>query len=107
MWQNMESKDNNNKGNIKDKKTIKFHGQEVENIVLLYLQKIRNEPDKTTIEEFDAIKDLQACDTINVQVVSEFVTITFYKDEKTNSIVHRELIPTNRVEHIWIRDMQT
>jgi hypothetical protein len=90
----------------KNKKTIKFHGQEVEDVALLYLQKMRDKPDVIAIEEFDAAKDPEICETVNIQVVSEFVTITFYKDEKVNSIVRRELIPVHRVEHIWIKDLQ-
>lgn len=89
----------------RNKRTIKFHGQEVEDVVVRYL---RDKQDATTtIEEFDAAKDPQVCETVNIQVVSEFVTITFYKDEKANSIVRRELIPVHRVEHVWVRDLQT
>lgn len=73
-------------------------------MVVRYAQRTGGKPE--TIEEFDAEKDPQVCETINVQVVSEFVTITFYRDEKTNSIVKRELIPTHRVEHIGVRDLQ-
>jgi hypothetical protein len=51
-------------------------------------------------------KDPDVCETINVQVVSEFVTITFYRDEEANSIIKRELIPTRKVEHIEVRDLQ-
>jgi hypothetical protein len=85
-------------------KMIKFHGQEVQDVVVRYVQRMHGKPE--TIEEFDAEKDPEVCETINIQVVSEFVTITFYKDEKTNSIVRRELIPTHRVEHMDIRDLQ-
>ncbi len=87
-----------------EKKVIKFHGLEVDNVTILYSQKTRSKPEKT-IEEFDAAKDPQTCETVNVQVVSEFVTITFYKNEKANSIIKRELIPTYKVEHIWVKDM--
>ena len=87
-------------------KVIKFHGLEVDDVSVLYSQKVRDRPDAITIEEFDAAKDPQICETVNVQVVSEFVTITFYKDEKANSIIRRELIPTFKVEHIWVRDLQ-
>jgi len=86
-----------------DKKTIKFHGQQVQNVVVWYTQ-IGGVA--ATLEEFDAAKDLEACETINVQVVSEFVTITFYRDEKTNSIVRRLLIPTHRVERMEVKDLQ-
>jgi hypothetical protein len=91
----------------KNKKTIKFHGQEVENVTVLYLQKVRDKPDANVIHEFDASKDPEICETANIQVVSEFVTITLYKDEKANIIVRRELIPVHAVEHIWIKDIQS
>jgi hypothetical protein len=38
--------------------------------------------------------------------VSEFVTITFYKNESENIIIRRELIPTFIVEHILVSDLQ-
>ncbi|AIC16724.1 hypothetical protein [Nitrososphaera viennensis] len=96
-----------NKNNKKKKKTIKFHGQEVEDVVVLYSHTVRDKPDTIAVEEFDAAKDPQVCETVNIQVVSEFVTITFYKDEEANSIVRRELIPAYRIEHIWVRDLRT
>lgn len=85
------------------KKTIKFHGQQVHDVVVVYTQ-IRGA--QATLEEFDAAKDPQDCESVNVQVVSEFVTITFYKDEKANSIIRRLLIPTHRLERIEVRDIQ-
>jgi hypothetical protein len=88
-----------------EKKIIKFHGLEVDNIIVQYSQKTRSKPEKT-IESFDAANDSQICEIVNVQVVSEFVTITFYKNEKSNSIIRRELIPTYKVEHIWVTDKQ-
>ena len=87
-------------------KVVKFHGLEVDDVVVLYSQKVRDRPDAMTIEEFDAAKDPQDCETVNIQVVSEFVTITFYRDEKANSIIRRELIPTFKVERIWVKDSQ-
>jgi len=87
------------------KKIIKFHGLEVDDVVVLYSQKAGNRPD-SVIEVFDAATDPEVCETINVQVVSEFVTITFYKNEKTNSIIKRELIPTYKIERISIKDSQ-
>jgi predicted secreted Zn-dependent protease len=89
---------------VAEKKTIKFHGLEVDNVIVQYSQKTRRKTEKT-IEEFNAANDPQACETVNVQVVSEFVTVTFYKDEKANSIIKRELIPTCKVEHILVKDM--
>lgn len=86
-------------------KIIKFHGQEVKDVIVWYVQRVGGGPE--TIAEFDAEKDPEACETINVQVVSEFVTITFYRDEKANSIIRRDLVPAHRVEHISVRDLQT
>jgi hypothetical protein len=88
------------------KKTIKFHGLEVANVIIRYSQREVNKPDATKMEEFDAAKDPQICETVNIQVVSDFVTITFYKNESDNIIIGRELIPTFVVEHIWVSDLQ-
>lgn len=88
------------------KKTIKFHGLEVSNVIVRYTQREVNKPDAIKIQEFDATKDPQICETVNIQVVSEFVTITFYKNESDNIIIRRELIPTFIVEHIWVSDLQ-
>ena len=87
------------------KKTIKFHGLEVANVIVRYSQKEVNKPDTIKIHEFDAIKDPQICETVNIQVVSEFVTITFYENESDNKVIRRELIPTFIVEHIWVSDL--
>lgn len=51
-----------------EKKTIKFHGLEVDNVIVQYSQKTRRKPEKT-IEEFDAANDPLICETVNVQVV--------------------------------------
>jgi predicted transcriptional regulator len=83
----------------KDKKIIiKFHGTEVRNVIILYATR----PISDTMEEFDAGKVRESCETINVQVVADFVTITLYSQESTNSIIRRELIPVHKVDHIWI-----
>jgi hypothetical protein len=58
------------------------------------------------IEDFDARKTPNSFETVNIQVVSDFVTITFYKKESDNIVIRRELIPTHSVEHIWISDLQ-
>jgi hypothetical protein len=42
---------------------------------------------------------------LNIQIVSDYVTITFYKKESSNSIIRRELIPTHSVQHIWVKDL--
>jgi len=88
------------------KKTIKFHGLEVDNVIVRYSQKEINNPDKIKIEAFDARKDPQSFETANIQVVSDFVTVTFYKKESDNIVIRRELIPTSSVEHIWVSDLQ-
>jgi hypothetical protein len=88
-----------------NKKIIKFHGTDVENIVIRYATRVHNMPSGFLIEEFDALKDPQLCETLNVQVVADFATITFYRDEKENSIIRRELIPSHTIEHIWINDI--
>jgi hypothetical protein len=90
----------------KTKKTIKFHGLEVDNVIVRYSQSEINSPDKIKIVELDARKDPQSFETVNIQVVSDFVTITFYKNESDNIVIRRELIPTHSVEHIWVSDLQ-
>lgn len=88
------------------KKTIKFHGLEVANVIVRYSQREVNKPEAIKIQEFDAGKDPQICETVNIQVVSDFVTITFYKNESDNIVIRRELIPAFIVEHIWVSDLQ-
>lgn len=85
-------------------KLIKFHATEVKNIIIRYATRVHNMPNGFLIEEFDALKDPQLCETLNVQVVADFVTITFYKQEKKNSVLRREMIPSHAIEHIWIND---
>jgi hypothetical protein len=72
----------------------------------MYCQREVNKIDVVKIEEFDAEKDPQICKTVNIQVILEFVTITFYKNESDNIILGRELVPTSVVEHIWVSDLQ-
>jgi hypothetical protein len=62
-------------------------------------------PLTTTMEKFDALKDPTICETMNVQLVADFITITFYKQESTNSIISRELIPSHAIEHVWVKDL--
>lgn len=88
------------------KKIIKFHASEVDNIIIRYATRVHNTPNGFLIEEFDAAKDPQVCETLNVQVVADFVTITFYKQEKENSILRRELIPSHAIERIWVNDIK-
>lgn len=88
------------------KKTIKFHGLEVDNVIVRISQREINNPDNVKIEDFDVRKTPQSFETVNIQVVSDFVTITFYKKESDNIVIRRELIPTHSVEHIWVSDLQ-
>ena len=87
------------------KKVIKFHGTEVKNIRILFLQSKNRNPNTNVIEEFSALNSFENCETINIQVVADFVTITFYQNESANIVLKRELIPTHTVEHIWIDDL--
>jgi hypothetical protein len=87
------------------KKIIKFHGSEVKNIIITFLRSPTSNPATKLIEEFNATKSSVNCETINVQVVAEYVTITFYKNESSNILIRRELIPTHNIEHILIDDL--
>jgi hypothetical protein len=90
---------------VPNNKKIKFHASEVENIVIRYATRVHDTPNGFLIEEFDALKDPQPCETLNVQVVADFATITYYRDEKENSVIRRELIPSHAIEHIWVNDI--
>ena len=85
---------------------VKFHGTEVGNVIILYTIKPYAKPITEIIEEFDALKVRDTCETINVQIVADFVTITLYKQESTNSIIRRELVPLHAIQHIWVNDLQ-
>ncbi len=87
-------------------KQIKFHGTEVKNIIINFSRSQMNNPSTKVIEEFNAIKSPENCETINVQVVADYVTITFYKNESSNILIRRELIPTHNIEHILIDDLR-
>lgn len=91
--------------NQNKKKVIKFHGTEVENIRIHFLQSQNKNPNTNVIEEFNALNSSENCETLNIQVVADFVTITFYQNESANIVLKRELIPTHTVEHIWIDDL--
>ncbi|HJY09469.1 MAG TPA: hypothetical protein VJ250_00870 [Nitrososphaeraceae archaeon] len=54
------------------------------------------------IEEIDALKDPEPCETINVQVVANFVTNTFYRNE-LKILIHRELIPPHVLAYLGER----
>ena len=87
-------------------KLIKFHGTEVKNIIINFSRIQINNPSTKVIEEFNAIKSSENCETINVQVVADYVTLTFYKNESSNILIRRELIPTHNIEHILIEDLR-
>ena len=91
--------------NENKKKVIKFHGTEVKNIIIHFLQSQNKNHDTNIIKEFNASSSSENCETINIQVVADFVTITFYQNENANIMVKRELIPTHVIEHIWIDDL--
>jgi hypothetical protein len=88
---------------MSNKKVFKFHGSEVENIIIRYVVRQYDKPGIVEIEEFDALKNPEPCETINVQVVADFVTLTFYRKESENSIIRRELIPSYAIERIWVK----
>ena len=87
------------------KRVIKFHGTEVKNIIIHFLQSQNKNSNTNIIKEFNALNSSETCETINIQVVADFVTITFYQNEKTNIMLKRELIPTHAIEHILIDDL--
>ena len=87
-------------------KVVKFHGTEVANVTILYAIRSRSKPNSAKLEEFDAAKNPEICETINIQIVSDYITITFYKEESSNSMIRRELIPTHTVQHIWVKDLK-
>ena len=85
-------------------KIIKFHGTKVYNIIILYSTRQYFKKVQDTAQEFDALNDAEDCETINVQIVADFVTVTFYEQESSNLIKRRELIPTHTIQHISIKD---
>lgn len=86
--------------------SIKFHGVHVKNVVITHLRRASN---TSTMEKLDILtanyERNQNIETINIQVVAEYVTITYYKDEAANVIINRELIPTHSIEHIMVSDV--
>jgi hypothetical protein len=85
--------------------SIKFHGVRVKNVVITHLRRTSN---ASVIEKLDILAAKygrnQSIETINIQVVAEYVTITYYQDEAANVIINRELIPTHSIEHILVSD---
>ena len=87
------------------RKVIKFHGTEVANVKVISFEQYERGSRQET-RTFDAAKDELDCETINIQVVSDFVTITFYKNEQSNISIQRHLIPNHRIERIVVEDLQ-
>ena len=92
--------------NSRKETSIKFHGVQVKNVIITHLRRTSN---ATSVEKLDLstakYERNQTIETINIQIVAEYVTITYYKDEAANVIVNRELIPTHSVEHIMVSDI--
>lgn len=86
-------------------KTIKFHGSEVRNAIIHYLSKGTKKPHTEKLVEFNAARSEVSCEAINIQIVADFVTITFYKDERSNQMIRRELVPSQLIQYIWIEDL--
>lgn len=86
--------------------SIKFHGIRVKNVIITHM---RRTSDSILVEKLDIsttkYERNESIETINVQVVAEYVTITYYRDEAANVIINRELIPTHSVEHITVIDL--
>ena len=86
--------------------SIKFHGIQVKNVIITHLRRTST---SSTVEKLDIsttkYERNQFIETINVQVVAEYVTITYYKNEAANMIINRELIPTHSIEHIMVSDI--
>jgi hypothetical protein len=86
--------------------SIKFHGVRVKNVIITHMRRTSG---SITVEKLDIATTKyernQSIETINVQIVAEYVTITYYKDEAANVIINRELIPTHSIEHIMVSDL--
>lgn len=86
--------------------SIKFHGVQVKNVIITHLRRTST---SSTVEKLDIsttkYERNQFIETINVQVVAEYVTITYYKNEAANMIINRELIPSHSIEHIMVSDI--
>ena len=86
--------------------SIKFHGVRVKNVIITHLRRTSG---SITVEKLDIsttkYERNQSIETINIQIVAEYVTITYYKDEAANVIINRELIPTHSIEHIMVSDL--
>lgn len=86
--------------------SIKFHGVQVKNVVITHIKRtsVSNVVEKLDISTTKYERN-DSVETINVQVVADYVTITHYKDEAANIIINRELIPTHSIEYITVSDL--
>lgn len=86
--------------------SLKFHGIRVKNVIITQM---RRTSDSIMVEKLDIsttkYERNESIEMINVQVVAEYVTITYYRDEAANVIINRELIPTHSIEHIAVIDL--
>jgi hypothetical protein len=85
-------------------KIIKFHGTRVDNVIIHHTSTLWENPEKIAVLQFDASKITGEFQTINIQAVADYITITYYKEENANVVLQREMIPSYKVEHIWIKD---
>lgn len=85
-------------------KIIKFHGTRVDNVIIHYMRRSWDNPEMIAVSEFNTSKITGKFETINIQAIADYITITFYKQERSNLILRREMIPAYKVEHIWIKD---
>ena len=67
-------------------KIIKFHGTEVNNVIIQYTKRSKGNPENIAIKEFDSSKLKGQFETVNIQVIADYITITFYKQEYSNLI---------------------
>jgi len=91
-------------GRTDTNKIIKFHGTRVANVIIHHTSRSWDNPEKIAVSQFDASKITGEFETINIQAVADYITITYYKQENANLVLLREMIPSYKVEHIWIKD---
>ena len=67
-------------------KIIKFHGTRVGNVIIHYTNRSWDNPEMISVSEFNTSKITGKFETINIQAVADYITITFYKHERSNLI---------------------
>jgi hypothetical protein len=87
-------------------KIIKFHGTRVDNVIIHYTHRSWDNPEMIAVSESNTSKITGKFETINIQAIADYITITFYKQERSNLILRREMIPAYKVEHLWIKDIR-